>query len=133
MRDVVLDTDVASLLFRGRLTGRLAGALAGRRLHVTFVTVGELWKGAALRGWGLRNRAELMTYLHGVVILPGGEAVAKLWGATSAAAEQRGRTLPVNDSWIAACCLARELPLATLNLKDFADLAENEGLELVGV
>ena len=32
---------------------------------------------------------------------------------------------------IANCCLARELPLATLNLKDFADFVEHEGLELV--
>jgi hypothetical protein len=30
-------------------------------------------------------------------------------------------------TWIAACCLARELPLATLNLKDFADFVEHEG------
>jgi predicted nucleic acid-binding protein len=37
----------------------------------------------------------------------------------------------VNDSWIAACCLARQLPLATLNIKDFSDYAEHEGLELV--
>ena len=38
---------------------------------------------------------------------------------------------PVNDSWIAACCIARELPLATFNIKDYADFAEHEGLELV--
>jgi predicted nucleic acid-binding protein len=36
-----------------------------------------------------------------------------------------------NDSWIAACCLVRDLPLATFNIKDFADFAEHEGLELV--
>jgi hypothetical protein len=30
-----------------------------------------------------------------------------------------------------ACCLVRELPLATLNTKDYADFAEHEGLELV--
>lgn len=40
-------------------------------------------------------------------------------------------TLPVNDSWIAACCLARDLPLATLNIKDNADLAKREGLALL--
>jgi hypothetical protein len=28
-------------------------------------------------------------------------------------------------------CIARELPLATLNIKDYADFAEHEGLELV--
>src|SRR5208282_3227432 len=33
---------------------------------------------------------------------------------------------PHNDTWIAACCLVDELPLATLNTKDFADFAEHE-------
>ena len=46
-------------------------------------------------------------------------------------ARLRGRLRPVNDSWIAACCLVRELPLATFNIKDYADFAEHEGLELV--
>lgn len=49
----------------------------------------------------------------------------------AAAAERRGRTLSVNDSWIAACCLARELPLATLNVKDYVDQVEHEGLTLL--
>jgi predicted nucleic acid-binding protein len=43
----------------------------------------------------------------------------------------RPATRRSNDSWIAACCIARELPLATLNIKDYADFAEHEGLELV--
>lgn len=33
-----------------------------------------------------------------------------------------------NDTWIAACCLVYDLPLATLNVKDFADFAEHHGL-----
>jgi len=44
----------------------------------------------------------------------------------------RGRPRPANDTWIAVCCLVCEVPLATLNIKDFADFAEHEGLELVG-
>jgi len=39
--------------------------------------------------------------------------------------------LPANDAWGAVCCLVRELPLATLNVKDFADFVEHEGLKLV--
>jgi predicted nucleic acid-binding protein len=42
-----------------------------------------------------------------------------------------GRPRPVNDTWVAACCLAYDLPLATLNVKDFADFAEHDGLELI--
>jgi predicted nucleic acid-binding protein len=36
-----------------------------------------------------------------------------------------------NDTWIAACCLTDNLPLATLNTKDFADFAEHDGLTLI--
>jgi predicted nucleic acid-binding protein len=41
------------------------------------------------------------------------------------------RPRPANDTWIAACCLVRELPLATLNIKDFTDFTEHEGLVLI--
>jgi toxin FitB len=57
--------------------------------------------------------------------------VATIWGEIQVHAQLRGRPRPVNDSWIAACCLARELPLATLNIKDYVDHAEHEGLVLV--
>jgi hypothetical protein len=43
-------------------------------------------------------------------------------------AQLRGRTRPVNDSWIAASRLVRDLPLATFNVKDFA---EHKGLAMV--
>lgn len=46
-------------------------------------------------------------------------------------AEKRGRPRPVNDSWIAACCLVHNLPLATLNIGHFGDFAEHEGLQII--
>lgn len=55
---------------------------------------------------------------------------AQIWGRLSADGKRRGRTRPVNDTWIAACCLAWGMPLATLNRKDYADLAP-EGPKLV--
>jgi predicted nucleic acid-binding protein len=69
--------------------------------------------------------------LRSVVVLPGSCHAAAIWGEIQAHARLRGRPRPINDSWIAACCIARELPLATLNIKDYADFAEHEGLELV--
>jgi len=33
--------------------------------------------------------------------------------------------------WVAACCLHYDLPLATLNVKDYRDFAEHEGLALI--
>jgi hypothetical protein len=65
-------------------------------------------------------------------MLPYNEAVARRWGEISVYATSRGRPRPQNDSWIAACCLVYDLPLATLNIKDFADFAEYEGLRIVG-
>ena len=64
-------------------------------------------------------------------VIPGAKGIAVLWGELSAGATQRGRPRPVNDTWVAACCLAYGLPLATLNVKDFADFAEHDGLVLI--
>ncbi|MDQ3222932.1 MAG: hypothetical protein M3Q75_05580 [Gemmatimonadota bacterium] len=50
---------------------------------------------------------------------------------TYAVAKRRGRPRPQNDSWVAACCIANELPLATLNTKDYADFIEHDSLELI--
>ncbi len=66
-----------------------------------------------------------------VVVIDSDEDVSRMWGRIYADASRRGRPRPVNDSWIAACCLARGLPLATLNVKDFADYADQEGLVLM--
>ena len=38
---------------------------------------------------------------------------------------------PPNDTWIAACCLAGGLPLATFNVKDFEDFAHYEGMAIL--
>jgi toxin FitB len=128
---VVLDTDVASHIFRQRLTGPLAARLAGPVWAVTFVTEGEIWKWAALRDWGPEHIRRLEAWLSGVIVLQSSENVSRTWGRTVAAAQRRGRIPPANDSWIAAHCLVHGFPLATHNTKDFADLADHEGLSLL--
>ena len=131
MRYVVLDTDVASRAIKGKLGDPLAARLTGMAWCVTFVTVGELWQWAVTRSWGTRTREELDQWLGRVVVLDSDDATSRAWGRISAEARRRGRPRPANDSWIAACCLAREFPLATLNVKDFEDFAEQDGLQLV--
>jgi predicted nucleic acid-binding protein len=54
-------------------------------------------------------------------------------GQLQARAQRRGRPRPVNDTWIAACCLVHGLPLATFNTKDFVDYAQYEGLVMLDV
>lgn len=126
MDPAVLDTDVASLLHKGTLGGPLATRLIGREPLITFVTFGEL------ANWGQRRRQELTSWLSRIAVLPGDEAVAATWGRLSATAVRRGRPRPVNDMWVAACCLTHDVPLATLNLKDYEDFNRHHGLRILG-
>jgi toxin FitB len=131
MSFVVVDTDVASTILKGSLPDELAEQLAGQRLAVTFVTVGELTQWTFLHQWGPRRRAGLRAFFASVVVIPCSYRAATLWGEIQAQARLRGRPRPVNDAWVAACCIARDLPLATLNTKDYIDFAEHEGLTLI--
>jgi len=128
---VVLDTDVASRPFRQRLSPALTAQLADHTHAITFVTLGELTKWTLVRHWGLRERSRLDGFIQDVVVLPYSDLVARRWGELRAYAQLRGRARPQNDTWIAACCLVREHPLATLNRKDFEDFVEYEGLQLI--
>jgi predicted nucleic acid-binding protein len=129
---VVLDTDVASGILRGRLSSALRTQLVGRTLTITFVTLGELTKWTLVRHWGPQKHAVLDQFLKQVTLLPYSRRVAERWGDLQAHAQLRRRPRPHNDTWIPACCLVRELPLATLNSKDFTDFADHEGLQLIG-
>ena len=80
---------------------------------------------------GHSEAASLQSWVDDVPVLPGAEAVASRWGIISANARRRGRPRPQNDTWVAACCLEYELPLATRNTKDFDDFVEHEGLVLI--
>jgi toxin FitB len=73
----------------------------------------------------------LHEWMRHFVRLPYDDDVAVIWGQIQAAAMLRGRTRPVNDTWVAACCLERGLPLATRNVRDYVDFAEHDGLTLV--
>jgi predicted nucleic acid-binding protein len=128
---VVLDTDIASTILRQRLPDRLRAKLANKTIFITFVTLGELTKWTVLRDWGPRRLADLADWQRNVGVLLADEDVATTWGQLQARAQRRGRPRPVNDTWIAACCLVNRLPLATLNTKDFADFAQYDGLDLL--
>src|SRR5260370_3926971 len=131
MRYVVHDPDVASQSIKRQVTGLVAVKLTGLAWCVTFVTVGELWQWASARGWGRLAREGLEHWLDRVVVLHSDDAVSRTWGRISADARSRGRPRPANDSWIAACCLAHDLPLATGNVKDYEDFAEFDQLRMI--
>jgi toxin FitB len=128
---IVLDTDVVSRHRVGRLPAGFTHRVVANNISIAFATAGELWKGAQDRRWGGVRRGGLDLWLDEATIIPAGLGVAKVWGRITAGAERRGRPRPLNDTWIAACCIARGLPLLTLNRRDFADFAEHDGLVLL--
>jgi len=99
-------------------------------LVATFVTVGELSRWLVLREFGERRRAVVESWINSTAIL-GNAEVARKWGEITAYSQLRGWPRPFDDSWIAACALAYDLPLATLNVKHFEDYAEHEGLTII--
>jgi predicted nucleic acid-binding protein len=128
---VVLDTDVASRIIKRTLPASLTRQLIGLSPCVTFVTVAELHKWMAIRSWGPQRRAGLEGWLGGVPHLGYDDEVSRTWGNLSAEAVRRGRPRPSNDMWNAACCLAEDLPLATLNVKDYIDFTHHHQLQLI--
>ncbi len=115
----MLDTDVVSRLMRETLPAPVARRLRGVTPCVTFVTVGELFRGAAHAGWGTRRVTALERWLERVIVIPADQATARRWGEITGRALRAGAPLPANDAWIAACCLTHDTPLATLNSRHF--------------
>lgn len=125
---VVVDTDVASGIMRGSLPAGLRANLARSVLFVTFVTVGELYRGAVHARWGARRIAGLDAWLSRLAVIPGEQPVARRWGELTGRHLAEGRPLPTNVAWIAACCLTHAVTLATLNVRHFDTI---EGLRLL--
>jgi predicted nucleic acid-binding protein len=129
----VLDTDVLSAMFKQQLPQRALDLLSERQLGVTYVQVGEVVQWATARNWGAQRAGVLRSWVNRFPVVNGDVAVAETWGEIVAYARKRGRPTPINDSWIAACCIRKKLPLVTGNRRDFADFAAFEGLELIDI
>lgn len=130
MRDLVVDTDVASKLIKRQEPEWVRTALVGHRVWLTFVTVGELSKWAEVRSWGPQLRSRVGDWTIGKPVIPYDDAIAKTWGQLAGRAQLRGRPRPQNDTWVAACCVRFNVGLVTLNRKDYVDFARHEGLLL---
>jgi toxin FitB len=128
---IVLNTDVVSLYRAGRLPAGFARQVVTNDISIAFATAGELWKGALAKRWGDARRGGLDLWLAETKTVSADLAVAQVWGTLTTAAQRRGRPRPLNDTWIAACCIEAGLPLLTLNRRDFVDFADHDGLVLL--
>ena len=78
MRDVVVDTDVASLLQKLQAPPWVVHQLAGARIWLTFVTVGELAKWTVVRRWGEYRRDRLDAWVAGRPVIPYDSRIARV-------------------------------------------------------
>jgi len=127
---VVVDTDVFSYLHKETKERELfLPVLEGRIPVLTFITIGELWKGAYERGWAEHKIAQMKTFIENqFVILPPHRELAFKWAEIMARSKKKGITVNHNDGWIAASAMIEGCPLVTNNTKHFVGI---EGLQLL--
>ena len=131
MPGLLLDTTV--LIDASRGFAPTAGWLARQplaTLHVSSVTVGELFRGAyrtlgaspnRLPGELLRIHTEILPKFAGRV-LSFDLAAAEIWGRLLGTGEARGARPPADDARIAAIALCHDLTVATSNTRHLAPL-----------
>lgn len=131
MSDVLLDTDVFSYLLKDHQRAEpYHRHVRGKRLAVTFITVGELYAGAEKANWGPRKRSDLETRLRAVVVVPYDIEVCRAYARLCNLRNPDGSrlTIAANDRWIAACALRHTLPLVSNNRRHFERIL---GLQLI--
>jgi predicted nucleic acid-binding protein len=103
MTRVVVDTDVASFIFKNHPFGALYEAdLAGCTLLLSFMTLAELDRWAIQSKWGPARREWLRLYLERFVVLPCSRRLCTMWAEVTVAARAHGFRIECADAWIAA-------------------------------
>lgn len=119
MDGIVLDTDVFSLLLRQDSRAELyRPILRGKRIAISFITLGELYYWPLKRNWGARRIAALEEAIAATALLPYDIPLCREYGRAKSSLA-KGVNVPSNDLWIAVSAIRHGLPLLTHNRKDF--------------
>jgi tRNA(fMet)-specific endonuclease VapC len=124
----LLDTDICSAYLKGNRDVQNRFLQYGGRLHVSVVTVGELFSGVLSVRTSARLLPGLLSMLKDTTILDLTYDVAYTFGVIRAPLLDRGLAAPGMDLLIAATSLVHGLILVTHNTQDFAQVP---GLSLV--
>src|SRR6266542_3961322 len=122
MRVVIVDTNVASFLFKGDTRGDLyAPHIEGDTLPaISFMTRAELEQWAVLHNCGPAKRDELSAFVEdGFVTVDSNEALCAMWAEVRGQAKRLGRQIDVADAWIAATAMLYNAELVTHNANHF--------------
>jgi|SRR6266481_4052942 len=125
---LLVDTNIVSYFYRTDNRAKsYEGHLVGKRLFISFMTVGELYKWPFERNWSERKKEGLVQFLKNYTVLPYDDALAWKW-AELVSKTCRGRPMSLQDSWIAATALRHGMPLVSHNAKHFEKIP---GLNLI--
>jgi len=129
---VVLDTDVASFLFKNSPHCRPYRKVTnGTRLALAFASVAELFKWSLKRDWSIKKIRKLEDALHAYTILPYDQDMAWSWARVVCACDDAGRPISPSDAWIAASALRHDIHLVTHNVTHFEAAESLCGLKLL--
>jgi predicted nucleic acid-binding protein len=122
-KNVVLDTDVYSALYtdpqraerRGLPVSRWLEALAGDRVLISFQTRAEVVAGLRAGNWGDSRRQTALAKLDAVPTIPADREVIESYAELTSLCLRAGHALHAKthtaDRWVAACAVAKGLPL----------------------
>jgi predicted nucleic acid-binding protein len=101
-------------------------ALLGSRPLISFQTRAKVLSGVYLAGWGERRLSAVLEQLDATPTIDEDVEVIDAYARLLADAQKAGHALGdkhnhVGDRWIAACAIAKELPLLTGNRRHFED------------
>lgn len=118
----LVDTDICSahLKQKGPVTNRFLQYTG--RLHLSAITVGELFTWALRANAPARRQQSLIALLNDVVVLDVTEEVGRKFGELRAAQFDAGTPSPEIDLLIAATALVHNLTVVTHNVSDFRNI-----------
>lgn len=128
--EVIADTTVLIDLWRYRKTPRRLADLTGKvgeaAILVPWITQAEFSRGALFKDVSLEALTEFYASFH---LLPLDQATMDTYCRLWVVMARADRALDYPDLWIAACAVARKVPVLTRNLKHFCDVPE---LDVIG-
>ena len=122
-KNVVLDTDVYSALYADPQRAERGGlpvatwleALAGDRVLISFQTRAEVLAGLRAGNWGDSRRQTALAKLDAVPTIPADREVIDSYAELTSLCLRAGHALHAKihtaDRWVAACAVAKGLPL----------------------
>jgi tRNA(fMet)-specific endonuclease VapC len=120
MSDVVVDTDIASYVFKNHTLASLYyREIYGGVAYLSFMTIAELKRWTLQAAWGKQRLQSLDEYLEGFVVIPSSPDPCDKWAEVTVAAQAAGRRIECADAWVAATALLYDFPLITHNRTDY--------------